>query len=167
MKRAIVILLAAIAAISATNAHAQLCAVPYEFCQLGCPDIGSYSIASFGSMAEAAAFIGTLNGVQQETVRITVFPAYSAHIVVAYRVLATERPHDTAPIGLSCSTSLAVMRGYVSIETAEVEINQLPLAQRASAAIVAATAVPNDPNTRALLIFRTVDTTVAGDQGRR
>jgi hypothetical protein len=132
----------------------QTCVIPFEWCLTGCPELGAYSIESFSSTSDEQAFVAALTGLQQETVRVAMFPANGKHIVVAYRVLAGAAPHATATIGV-CPTSTVALHSYFAIETATVEATRLSIEQRSSIALFSVFPVnTNDPNTRALLVVR-------------
>ena len=135
-------------------AEKNVCVVPFEWCTLGCPELGAYSLVAFASAAEEQAFEASLTLLQQDTVRRTTFPAYAKHIVVAYRVPAGVTPQTSVTIGI-CPAATVTLRGYVAIETAAVEANRLSIDQRAQLALFTVLPAPiNDPNTRALLLVR-------------
>jgi len=152
------ILFAAIAALFFASASAQTPATPCladDHCILGCPDagLGTYSISAFSSMAQAQTFVASLSGAQQETVRTTTAIApFGPHIIVVYRVASgVGSPSVTFEAG-ACQHFTVTMASYSAIETAEVDLNQLPAEQRAGATLMWVSPVPNDLSTRALLL---------------
>ncbi|HSY51178.1 MAG TPA: hypothetical protein VLC46_20395 [Thermoanaerobaculia bacterium] len=151
MKRSLVIVLfAAIAAFVIPSAHAQC--LPDEWCIVGCNTLGVYSISAFESTADASAFISTLSSLQQESARVTSFRVPGPHVVVAYRILVTGAPSVSVPVGDACHEHTVSLQTFSAIETAETELNQLPIDQRAGATIVAVPNMPNDPTTNVLLL---------------
>jgi len=152
MKRLLFAAIAALVFSTSASAQTSNCFVPFEWCQTGCPTIAGYSIQTFATMPDALAFVASLDNVQQQTVRVTTFQAFSRHVAVLYRVLVGDTQQVSAPVGM-CPTYTALVTGYAAIETAEAELNRLPLDQRFTASVIAVPPVPlNDSNTRALLI---------------
>lgn len=148
-----------------STAAAQICTIPYEHCQLGCPELGGYSLRAFQSVTAATAFITSLDPIQHESARLATFAAYGNHVIVAYRVKAGEPQQITTPIGLLCERQREVlMIAYSDMAGAVQQMIALTRDQAAASYVLPADAIPGDRAAALLLIVR--DAATAQERSR-